>query len=100
MGNSHSNDYRPDPTRADRIRGEDKLRNGDHRGGSGDGKKNGFRQQLSVSQSPSHAPAPASGAGRNLRGRVVIALYTYQVEMKSGVLGVNHSRMRTKYQSI
>jgi len=84
MGNNHSNDYRPDPTRADRIRGDEKLRNGEGRGGSGDGKKNGFRQQLSVSQSPSHmsagvaTPAPASGAGRNLKGRVVIALYTYQ----------------------
>ena len=83
MGNSHSNDYRPDPTRADRIRNEEKMRNGEHRGGSADSKKNGFRGQLSVSQSPSHVsavsgPAPASGAGRNLKGRVVIALYTYQ----------------------
>ena len=82
MGNSHSNDYRPDPTRADRIRNDEKMRNGDHRGGAGD-KKNGFRQQLSVSQSPSHAgavsaAAPASGVGRNLKGRVVIALYSYQ----------------------
>ena len=86
MGNNHSNDYRPDPTRADRIRGDEKLRNGDGRGGAGgDGKKNGFRQQLSVSHSPSHlaaggvaTSAPASGAGRNLKGRVVIALYSYQ----------------------
>ena len=86
MGNNHSNDYRPDPTRADRIRSDEKLRNGDGRGGAGgDGKKNGFRQQLSVSHSPSHlaaggvsASAPASGAGRNLKGRVVIALYSYQ----------------------
>lgn len=78
MGNNHSNDYRPDPTRADRIRSDEKLRNGEGRGVAGDGKKNGFRQQLSVSHSPSHTPAPASGAGRNLKGRVVIALYTYQ----------------------
>ena len=84
MGNSHSNDYRPDPTRADRIRNEEKMRNGEHRGGSAEAKKNGFRGQLSVSQSPSHvsssvSAAPASGVGRNLKGRVVIALYTYQV---------------------
>ena len=87
MGNNHSNDYRPDPTRADRIRSDEKLRNGEGRGGAGGdgGKKNGFRQQLSVSHSPSHlaaggvaTSAPASGAGRNLKGRVVIALYSYQ----------------------
>lgn len=90
MGNNHSNngnnDYRPDPTRADRIRGEgDKARsNGDPRG-SAEHKKNGFRPQLSASQSPSHVPSsivaqavPVSGAGRNLKGRVVVALYTYQ----------------------
>ena len=95
MGNNHSNsnngnnDYRPDPTRADRIRNDgDKQRSngGDPRGGS-EHKKNGFRPpQLSASQSPSHVAAslvaqqavPASGPGRNLKGRVVVALYTYQ----------------------
>ena len=29
MGNNHSNDYRPDPTWADRICSDEKLRNGD-----------------------------------------------------------------------
>ena len=90
MGNNHSNngnnDYRPDPTRADRIRGDgDKSRsNGDPRG-SAEHKKNGFRSQLSANQSPSHVAqtvtaqaVPASGPGRNLKGRVVVALYTYQ----------------------
>jgi len=83
MGNNHSNnhnnDYRPDPTRSDRIRGDS---------GKGDVsgmKKNGYRSQLSAGQSPSHGvggvpvlPVPVSSGGRNLKGRIVVALYTYQ----------------------
>ena len=51
MGNNHSTEYRPDPARADRIRG----------GGGGDKpeKKNGYRSQLSAGQSPSHVAASA-----------------------------------------
>ena len=78
MGNNHSNnDYRPDPTRADRIRG-----NGDKHemGAGGARKKNGYRPQ--VAASPSHSAAgggtPLSATNRNLKGRVVVALYTYQ----------------------
>jgi len=75
MGNNHSNDYRPDPTRADRIRA-----NGDKQ----DSKKNGYRSQLSAGQSPSHGAVAVpvlpvlSQVGRNLKGRIVVALYTYQ----------------------
>ena len=65
MGNNHSNDYRPDPTRADRIRGGnsgDKQDAGPGGGGVGPGgpgggggnKKNGYRSQLSTGPSPSH----------------------------------------------
>ena len=58
MGNNQSNDYRPDPTRADRIRGGS---GGGGGGGSGDKaeKKNGYRSQLSAGQSPSHGAAAA-----------------------------------------
>ena len=77
MGNNHSNnDYRPDPTRADRIRGSsDKPESGGAR------KKNGFRPQVSASPSHSQGPAPVAAfpvVHGNLRGRVVVALYTYQ----------------------
>ena len=72
MGNNHSNnhtnnDYRPDPTRTDRIRGggDGKV---DNNGGA---KKNGYRTQLSAGQSPSHGvvgvpvlPVPPSVGGR------------------------------------
>ena len=56
MGNNQSNnhhannDYRPDPTRSDRIRGDGGGKGVDNNGA----KKNGYRSQLSAGQSPSH----------------------------------------------
>lgn len=81
-GAHHANDYRPDPTRADRIRGSgDKDQQG---GGSGGRSKNGHPRSsssaamvaaasgASLGQSPSHLQ------GRNIRGQIVVALYSYQ----------------------
>merc|ERR1719249_545095 len=87
MGNSHSNDYRPEPTRgADRIRGEGDGKAGGTRGPQDTAahKKNGFRSQISggSTASPSHTRVGGGGgvmaAAGMLKGRVVVALYTYQ----------------------
>ena len=80
---------RPEPTRgADRIRGEGDGKAGGNRGQQDTSahKKNGFRNQLSggSTASPSHTMVGVAGGGGvmaaagMLKGRVVVALYTYQ----------------------
>ncbi len=80
----HANDYRPDPTRADRIRG-DKDSSGISSGGRGG--KNGHVRGGGghVGQSPSHLQhqqhlqqQQQQQQQRNIRGQIVVALYTYQ----------------------
>ena len=81
--------YRPEPTRgADRIRGEGDGKPGGTRGPQDTAahKKNGFRSQISggSTASPSHTMVGVAGGGGvmaaagMLKGRVVVALYTYQ----------------------
>ncbi len=92
-GGHHANDYRPDPTRADRIRGGGEKDNSGGRGGKNGHVRHGERGAgggggamahnhsssamlgaTGASQSPSHAAA----GQRNIRGQIVVALYTYQ----------------------
>ena len=82
--------YRPEPTRgADRIRGDGDGKPGGARGPQDTAahKKNGFRSQISSggsTASPSHTMVGVAGGGGvmaaagMLKGRVVVALYTYQ----------------------
>ena len=84
MGNNHSNnhtnnDYRPDPTRTDRIRGggDGKV---DNNGGA---KKNGYRTQLSAGQSPSHGVVgvPVLPVPPSVGGRYSLYLYYYMLRI-------------------